>query len=44
LVSDWSSDVCSSDLLVRYRSARRNARLAAGRSGTTIEGTVEKRA
>jgi len=36
--------VLADQQLVRYRSARRNARLAAGRSGPAIEGTVEKRA
>jgi ribose transport system permease protein len=36
--------VLADQQLVRYRSARRNARLAAGRSGHAIEGTVEKRA
>jgi ribose transport system permease protein len=36
--------VLADQQLVRYRQARRNARLAAGRSAPAIEGTVEKRA
>src|SRR3546814_18461175 len=39
-ISDWSSDVCSSDLLARRRPARRGpGKAGAGPGGTVMQGS-----